>query len=242
MAEKNPGIKLNDIPLDLFLDYYGKYKGMQEERYLEKYDNGYRLANISKRGDILKIDPIYKDTYFSVDVPKSKISSLSTNADVHIDTLRKAYVNIIDSLPSIGDGSYQIFLVKDNFYLDGETPEYSFYGKYEYSTTESWIGTDENAVGDSPVDYYKVNNGAIEEDTSLEVKEYADNHIFKKLFSLKDIPEINMYPGDDENELIEASKSKNTIFENYYPYILKKYDRSISSSTPHTIRFVEKIV
>jgi hypothetical protein len=34
MAEKNPGIKLNDIPLDLFLDYYGKYKGMQEERYL----------------------------------------------------------------------------------------------------------------------------------------------------------------------------------------------------------------
>ena len=61
MAEKNPGIKLNDIPLDLFLDYYGKYKGMQEKRYHEKYENGYRLANVSKNGNILKIDTIYTD-------------------------------------------------------------------------------------------------------------------------------------------------------------------------------------
>ena len=137
MAEKNPGIKLNDIPLDLFLDYYGKYKGMKEERYHEKYDNGYRVANVSKNGNILKIDPIYTDTYFSIDAPKSKISSLSTNADVHIDTLKKAYANIINTLPSIGDGTSTIFLVKDGFYLDGEIPEYSFYGKYKYSTTES---------------------------------------------------------------------------------------------------------
>ncbi len=49
-----------------------------------------------------------------------------------------------------------------------------------------------------------------------------------------------MYPGDDENKLIEDSKSKNTIFGNYYPYILKKYETTISSSTPHTIKFSEK--
>ena len=49
-----------------------------------------------------------------------------------------------------------------------------------------------------------------------------------------------MYPGDDENKLIEDSKSKNTIFGNYYPYILKKYETTISSSTPHTIKISEK--
>jgi hypothetical protein len=188
MAEKNPGIKLNDIPLDLFLDYYGKYKGMQEERYLEKYENGYQVANVSKNGAILRIDPIYKDTYFSVDVPKSQISSLSTNADVHIDTLRKAYANIINTLPSIGNGDYQIFLVKDNFYLDGEIPEYSFYGKYKYSTAESWETVSVNDTGDNPVNYYKSNKNSIEEDTSLNLKQYPSGHIFKKLFSLKDIP------------------------------------------------------
>jgi hypothetical protein len=199
MAEKNPGIKLNDIPLDLFLDYYGKYKGMQEERYLEKYENGYRVANVSKNGAILKIDPIYKDTYFSVDVPKSQISSLSTNADVHIDTLRKAYANIINTLPSIGDGTSTIFLVKDGFYLDGEIPEYSFYGKYVYKTTESWNSI--TNTGDNPVDYYSV-NGNIQTDSSLKTPVYSNLYNFKKLFSLKDIPEIDMYPGDNENELI----------------------------------------
>ena len=34
MRNKNPGINLNDIPLDIFLEYYGKLDEDTKERYV----------------------------------------------------------------------------------------------------------------------------------------------------------------------------------------------------------------
>jgi hypothetical protein len=36
MRNKNPGINLNDIPLDIFLEYYGKLDEDNDKRYTPK--------------------------------------------------------------------------------------------------------------------------------------------------------------------------------------------------------------
>jgi hypothetical protein len=50
-----------------------------------------------------------------------------------------------------------------------------------------------------------------------------------------------MYPGDDENTLVEESRSKNNLFTTEsYPYILNNYGLRISSALPNPIKFLDR--
>lgn len=98
MKYSNPGIKLNSIPLDLFLKYYNLTKNQNADRFTRFNLAGVPSVTVGNEGKSTDLYPLYYDSVTERVLDGTRLPDLNKNMFDHMTMIRKAYSGFIDLL------------------------------------------------------------------------------------------------------------------------------------------------